>query len=281
MCAKHRQKILEDMTNLLNAKQPVICISTQLIEAGVNISFKAVIRSAAGLQNIIQAAGRCNRNAEDPFGYVYIVKLSDDLEDLSRLTDILDAQNAFYSVLVNSNGMELDSQEAMDMYYKYYFYKNSQNMSYRYNEYDTNLVNLLSVNSIMANNSIRSGELSPILKQAFRTAGDFFQVIEEKDMVDLLVEYDDKSAELIAQLNASIDRKNLETLLPQLQPYTVSISKTMFRNLGDAVYCAANGGVLILQKQYYDKEIGVTEFASQMDFYDIGASNKKEELNGL
>ncbi|MDD2620953.1 MAG: CRISPR-associated helicase Cas3', partial [Syntrophomonadaceae bacterium] len=65
MCPSHRMKSLEDMRECLG-HQRVICISTQLIEAGVNISFGCVVRSLAGLDNIAQAAGRCNRHGEKP-----------------------------------------------------------------------------------------------------------------------------------------------------------------------------------------------------------------------
>lgn len=64
MCPAHRRNAIEDIRDMLNKGQPVICITTQLIEAGVDISFKCVIRSHAGMENVAQAAGRCNRNGE-------------------------------------------------------------------------------------------------------------------------------------------------------------------------------------------------------------------------
>ena len=53
----HRRQLLKNITQRLNSDEPVLCISTQLIEAGVDISFASVIRFLAGLDSIAQAAG--------------------------------------------------------------------------------------------------------------------------------------------------------------------------------------------------------------------------------
>ena len=64
MCPAHRMAVLDQVKACLHDKSPVICVSTQLIEAGVDISFGSVIRYLAGLDSIAQAAGRCNRHNE-------------------------------------------------------------------------------------------------------------------------------------------------------------------------------------------------------------------------
>ena len=64
MCPQHRLDTLREMKTALEQNMPVFCVSTMLIEAGINISFPCVIRSLAGLPNIMQAAGRCNRHME-------------------------------------------------------------------------------------------------------------------------------------------------------------------------------------------------------------------------
>ena len=56
MCPVHRLEKLEEIKVKLEAKEPVICVSTQLVEAGVDVDFGAVIRSLAGLDSI--APGR-------------------------------------------------------------------------------------------------------------------------------------------------------------------------------------------------------------------------------
>ena len=64
MTAAHRQHVLADIRQALKDRKQVRLISTSLIEAGVDISFDAVWRAWAGLDQIAQAAGRCNREGE-------------------------------------------------------------------------------------------------------------------------------------------------------------------------------------------------------------------------
>jgi CRISPR-associated endonuclease/helicase Cas3 len=66
MCPAHRLEVLATVKRRLNSKQPVYLVSTQLIEAGVDIDFPALFREMAPLESIIQAAGRCNREGLIP-----------------------------------------------------------------------------------------------------------------------------------------------------------------------------------------------------------------------
>jgi CRISPR-associated endonuclease/helicase Cas3 len=71
----HRIRLLKV---LLEDKKPVICVSTQVVEAGVDLDFDKVVRDVAPLDSIIQAGGRCNRNWTRGCGEVYIIKLVDE-----------------------------------------------------------------------------------------------------------------------------------------------------------------------------------------------------------
>ena len=73
MCGTHRSEIIADIKDRLQRGAPCRVISTQLVEAGVDISFPVVYRALAGLDSINQAAGRCNRHGEklDP-GAVHV-----------------------------------------------------------------------------------------------------------------------------------------------------------------------------------------------------------------
>ena len=64
--AAHRRQILADVRRRLKAGEPCRVIATSLIEAGVDVSFPRVWRAETGLDSIIQAAGRCNREGERP-----------------------------------------------------------------------------------------------------------------------------------------------------------------------------------------------------------------------
>src|SRR5699024_10550967 len=85
MCPAHRTEKLGKIREKLG-KERIICVSTQLIEAEVDISFDSVIRSKSGLDSIAEAAGRCNRNGEREEGKVYISRC--DKANLSILIEI-------------------------------------------------------------------------------------------------------------------------------------------------------------------------------------------------
>ncbi len=74
MCPAHRSCILKKIRKRLKNKQACRVVSTQLIEAGVDIDFPVVYRSLAGLDSIAQAAGRCNREGKSDTGHTFIFK---------------------------------------------------------------------------------------------------------------------------------------------------------------------------------------------------------------
>ncbi|MBV7706458.1 CRISPR-associated helicase Cas3' [Nocardia nova] len=73
LCAEHRQAVLKTISSRLRSGEPTLLVSTQLIEAGVDLSFPIVWRALAPADSLQQAAGRCNRNGEFPDGGVVIV----------------------------------------------------------------------------------------------------------------------------------------------------------------------------------------------------------------
>jgi CRISPR-associated endonuclease/helicase Cas3 len=74
MYPQHRSEIFKEIRTRLNPKNPKPCrvVSTQLIEAGVDVDFPVVFRSLAGMDSIAQAAGRCNREGRRETGEVFI-----------------------------------------------------------------------------------------------------------------------------------------------------------------------------------------------------------------
>ena len=72
MCARHRRETLETVRACLSGGAPVRLVATSLVEAGVDVDFPVVWRAMAGLESIIQAAGRCNREGRAPVGDVFV-----------------------------------------------------------------------------------------------------------------------------------------------------------------------------------------------------------------
>ena len=92
MCPAHRVMILADLKSHLDSHTRAICVSTQSIEAGVDITFGSAIRALAGIDSIIQTAGSCNRNGEIKMRHVHVINLASQLP--KQLHEIRVAQEA-------------------------------------------------------------------------------------------------------------------------------------------------------------------------------------------
>ena len=82
---KHRRRVLKRLKAAEDQQQKRILVSTQVVEAGVDLDFNWVIRDFAPLDSLIQVAGRCNRHLKQPqMGSVYITRLCQDENNPSR-----------------------------------------------------------------------------------------------------------------------------------------------------------------------------------------------------
>ncbi|MGH4051812.1 MAG: CRISPR-associated helicase Cas3' [Clostridium sp.] len=273
MCPSHRMKILEDMRGKLG-HQRVICISTQLIEAGVNISFGCVVRSLAGLDSIAQAAGRCNRHGERSCSDVYIVNAEE--ENVSKLVDIKEGQECTKRVLdefkENPNIFDNDllSPKTMEMYYKYYYHNRSAEMDYTLSKLANgkSMYDLLSANdeASMAFNSRNDYKSKLMLKQGFKTAGNNFQVIDQ-NTTGVIVPYGDGD-ELITLINGQCNLIELKQYLKKAQQFSVNLFETDKRKLEqmNGLVALKDGTVLALRKEFYTEDAGVTFEEAPMEF---------------
>jgi CRISPR-associated endonuclease/helicase Cas3 len=186
MCPAHRLKVLDEIKEKLKPEkeEPVICVSTQLIEAGVDIDFGAVIRYLAGLDSIAQSAGRCNRHGVRPgFGNVWIVNPKD--ENIEKLKDIVIGREKAQRVLDDfKDKPDLIGLEAMAAYYKYYYHERKDEMRYKVGAdtvgRDDDLFNLLSTNTLLveAYQGIHQAAPEVVFPQSFQTASKAFRVID-------------------------------------------------------------------------------------------------------
>lgn len=266
MCPCHRKEKLDYARKLLQEKKPLICVTTQLIEAGVDISFNCVIRSLAGLESIAQAAGRCNRHGEAGIKPVYVIRLIEEKLGNS-LKQIKSAQDIAVRIFQNPE-LDFFGDIAISNYFKLLYKEYDKELSYRVKDSDsqTNLVNLLSDNVDRRHIcDTKTQKRSPFYGQAFLTAGKFFKVIDE-DSRDVLVPYNQEATDIIQKLDSDIYLSEQIKLLRKSQKYTVSLYANAFNNMieNGQIYPLQCGGIYALKKEAFSDDYGIENENQQM-----------------
>jgi CRISPR-associated endonuclease/helicase Cas3 len=123
MCPVHRSQALNDIRTRLENGQPCRVISTQLIEAGVDVDFPKVYRSIAGLDSIAQAAGRCNREGKLERGEVTVFSS----EQAPPQGSLRHASQSAKEVIPEHRD-DLLSPEAIQSYFEMHYWTQSEHM---------------------------------------------------------------------------------------------------------------------------------------------------------
>lgn len=271
MCAAHRRRALEDMLSALEGSGSCLCVATQVIEAGVDVSFERVIRLSAGLDNVIQAAGRCNRNGERAeMAPVYVVPCLE--ERLEKLREIRTARQATDSLLdaYRRRPQDFDSNLASDKAVRWYYRKLYASVPPDHFNFCTSkgasLLDFLAHNCKFYDESAAyAGKF--FMDQAFRTAGALFSVFDSETL-DLAVPYGE-GADLIAELtgNSHPDPRFLADWLRRVKPYTISVYAWQLQRLGNAVTECC--GVSLLNPDFYDPDTGLCLEAGNNAFLEV------------
>ncbi|MBC8550412.1 MAG: CRISPR-associated helicase Cas3' [Candidatus Brocadiales bacterium] len=262
LCPLHRKAILKKVRQRLAEKKPVLCISTQLIEAGVDIDFASVIRFLAGLDSIVQAAGRCNRNGLREIATIHIVNPREEKIDL--LKDIGVGRDKAQRIFDEAPSLDLLGPEAIKLYFKYFFYERADEMNYSISPKDLgredNLLNILGSNK----NNIGRTPNSLLLQQSFMTAGKIFKAIDSPTQA-VIVPYREEGKKLITDLCSIVkefDVKTYQQLLKQAQNFSVNVFPNVWKRLQEkeAVYETQPGeGIYYLDEQYYNENLGLSD----------------------
>ena len=211
MCGEHRSRVISDVRQRLLAGESVRVVSTQLVEAGVDVDFPVVYRALAGLDSIAQAAGRCNRegNLDRSQVVVFVPPRPAPPGPLRRAADTA------VSLLSGAS----DHTLTRDLFSRYFehFYIRAPSLD----KYD--ITELLTP---------QGGNDDP-LKVQFRTAAQRFRLIDESGYRSILVRYGESPA-LIGRLQKEGPER---WLMRKLQRYTVSLPEWQFQKL------LANGDV--------------------------------------
>ncbi len=284
----HRKALLEKIRGRLDNSLPVLCISTQLIEAGVDVDFACVFRFLAGLDSIAQAAGRCNRNGKlmDAVGklikgQVYV--LNPDQETVDILKDIKVGKEKAERVL-SEGFVDLVAPDAIEQYFRYYFFDRSDDMIYplasKSLNRDENLLNLLSNNPNCYCKDPKRDYADPkptklpLLRQAFMEAGRQFKAIDAPTQ-SVIIRHDG-GVDLVNELCAvakEFDPHRYYELLRKAQKFSVNVFPNVWQKLlkAEAVQeIQPEHGIYYLKDQYYSKAFGLsTELVSQQPFLGV------------
>ncbi|MDP2817921.1 MAG: CRISPR-associated endonuclease Cas3'' [Polaromonas sp.] len=206
MCGAHRKVVIDQIKARLKAKReghdlrPLRVVSTQLVEAGVDIDFPVVYRALAGLDSIAQAAGRCNREGRlDGKGRV-VVFVPPEPPPLGHL------RKGAQACISTLHGQHADPlARALFATYFRQFYSTVDLDSKK-------IVPMLKV------------ELKTLGVQ-FRSAADAFRLIDDKDSATVVVRYAEHSDEIEKLLGLLAAKGPTRWLMRSLQRYTVSIHK--------------------------------------------------------
>lgn len=278
MCPAHRKQELDKVKDRLNGDLAVLCVSTQLIEAGVDIDFGTVIRFTAGLDSIVQAAGRCNRNARYDRGVVHIVNPQEEslakLPDISIGRDKADRVLDDYAKQPDRYRENLVGPKALNDYYGYYFFDRQAEMDYKVSAktlgHDDTLLNLLSSNDQAVCDYGKHHGTRPniFLRQSFMTAAKAFKAIDAPTQ-GVIVPFGNEGQELIAKLHGAYDVEKEFALLRAAQQYTVNVFPHVLQKLKDsgAVHeVKPDTRILCLDGRYYNSKFGLaTEPVSGME----------------
>lgn len=243
MCGAHRQAVIAQIKQRLQARregsdhEPLRVVSTQLVEAGVDMDFPVVFRALAGLDSIAQAAGRCNREGLLADKGRVVVFVPPEPPPPGHL------RKAAQACISTLHGQQDDplARLLFERYFREFYY--TQDLDAR------DIVPLLKVNP-------------RTLHVGFRTAAERFRLIDDADSASVVVRYGAQCEEisrLLAQLHAEGPQR---WLMRKLQRYTISIPKRMAdRMLGQGSLTLPMPGlyVQVEANNLYDEMLGLVD----------------------
>lgn len=266
MTPNHRSKILEEVKDYLGKKKKFVCVTTPLIEAGVDISFACVIRSLTGLDSIAQAAGRCNRNGESTEKQpVYLVNPVKQLENIEKLAEIQIKSDITETILKDRKFTgetdSLLSPEKIQIFFKRFYNRmeRTNESEYLFDNGSKTLFELMSGNKKRLEFYKKSSNAQsvPTLVSSSGTIAKNFHVIQQQGQ-SVLVEFGEEAMELVADLNGSekviFDKKWYQ----KAQRNSLNLFQYEYQQLVQAgLITMTSAGVAVILSNAYDEQFGL------------------------
>lgn len=265
LCSAHRKMLIKEIKEKLLKNEKIICVSTQLIEAGVDISFDTVVRSLCGLDSIAQATGRANRHGESDIKNSYIINLKD--ENTSKLTEIKLGATHCIEVLdefgksPKTFNNELLSTKSIKRYFNLYYSDTEieKQMDYKIKSDSETIYEMLTLKKSRNTNYFeKKNKQIPIsINYRFKTANKYFNVIDNNTKTIIVPFSEGKN--IITSLISINSLKDKINLLKRSQQYSVNIYEPMFKKLTEEnafIPCEIDG-IYLLEKSFYDDVKGV------------------------
>ncbi|UWX58581.1 CRISPR-associated helicase Cas3' [Chlorobaculum sp. MV4-Y] len=245
MCPEHRSNVIAEVKSKLKAGEPVRVVSTQLLEAGVDIDFPTVYRSFSGLDSIAQAAGRCNREGRLERGDVVVFNPPKP----SPSGRLLKAETAAQTLFRNEPELAASLMpEAFRRYFMHYFSG--------LNGFDTKgIMDLLASNDALC------------YKIQFRTAARKFKLIDDTQQHGVIVKYRDGKTNIEALTDQLRFGGPNRTLMRKLQRYSVNVYDPDLEKLRENGLIEEVNGVWVqTAESAYDPVFGLNIDAA-LNFY--------------
>lgn len=209
MCGEHRSHVIAEIKRRLANNEPIRVVSTQLVEAGVDIDFPVVYRAFTGLSSVAQSAGRCNREGRlQGLGRVVVFMPPKD----SSVKDLRDGEYAMHDLLTCSGGVDADDANSYPEYFNA-LHGRANDMGVAFEKW----LGVPVPNELLAGTRQRAESLH----YQFREAASAFKMIDGASQVPIVVRYGGSDV-LIDSLRAVGPKRDI---MRRLQRYTVNVPR--------------------------------------------------------
>lgn len=229
MCPAHRKQVLTEIRERLEIGEPCRVVSTQVMEAGIDVDFPVGYRAMAGLDSIIQAAGRVNREGRHASGQMFVFQ--PETPFITRTPAFIEQTSAVAQSTLRTFANDPTTILAINGYYQQLYVLQNERA------FDTRQIL----------NYFEKG--TGKFDFDFKTAAENFKLIDD-NTVAVIIPYNHDATEFLETLKYTLYPM---TILRKLQPFTVNIYEREFRALQSL------GAIQTVHEQYHTLDVRYTK----------------------